>query len=126
MTFISFLILCSAFFILKEAIFVYQKLNMVNSPSKRQQSSFASQGIKYKCYFLSALFVTLIFRSFSLVFISISSKVWVLASSSVAFWDFPTFLLVVSFSFFTYYLAKINIEVERSNADRNNFIKSPD
>ncbi len=35
--------------------------------------------------------------------------------TSIVAWDFTTFLTVLSFSAFTYYIAKLNIEVERLN-----------
>lgn len=35
--------------------------------------------------------------------------------TSIVAWDFTTFLTVLSFSAFTYYIAKLNLEVERLN-----------
>lgn len=51
------------------------------------------------------------------MYLSISSDNWIYVISSVAFWELPALFFVTSFSFFTYYLAKINIEVERNNHD---------
>lgn len=36
--------------------------------------------------------------------------------TSIVAWDLPTLLLVFSFSFFAYYMAKLNLEVERINS----------
>lgn len=61
------------------------------------------------------IFYNIIVRSFSLVFLGIESKQWLLAVTQIILWDLPTFFVVTSFSFFTYYIAKLNIEVERVN-----------
>jgi hypothetical protein len=50
-----------------------------------------------------------------LVLLCVSSGKQLLVVTSVVMWDIPTFLVVISFSFFTYYTAKLNIEVERIN-----------
>lgn len=39
--------------------------------------------------------------------------------TSIIVWDIPTLLLVNSFSFFAYYMAKLNIEVERLNSSED-------
>ena len=56
-----------------------------------------------------------IVRSLSFLLIAFARNDWLLIMTSLVVWDIPSFLLVVSFSFFTFYLAKLNIEVERTN-----------
>eukprot|EP00347_Sterkiella_histriomuscorum_P007765 403347645 len=40
--------------------------------------------------------------------------------TSIVAWDLPTFLLVFSFSLFTYYVAKLNIEIEKDLPNNGN------
>jgi hypothetical protein len=42
-------------------------------------------------------------------------KSWSIIMTSIVIWDLPSYILVITFSFFTFYLAKLNIEVEKIN-----------
>ncbi|CDW80487.1 UNKNOWN [Stylonychia lemnae] len=88
---ISFVIFIVSFqVILKQAIVNFKFRN------KNGLSSNLSQGQLFKGLFFVCLFVT-----------SLS-------------WDLPTFLMVISFSIFTYYLAKLTIEIEKENKTGEN------
>mmetsp|Transcript_2466 Transcript_2466/g.2413 ORF Transcript_2466/g.2413 Transcript_2466/m.2413 type:complete len:119 (+) Transcript_2466:191-547(+) len=110
---LGLIVFCAAFCVLKESITAL-KMTSPSTPSF-SLANVSSQGIKYKCLFLITLFIALLARSLSFVYKSLSSIRWLMVAVTEFIWNLPSFFILMSFSFFIYYLARINIQMERNN-----------
>ena len=87
--------------------------------SSLRYSQLASVGISEKIRSNQAFFIA---RSGSLGIFGISLLLQEgVAMTSIITWGVPTMLTVFSFSLFTYYIATLNIQIERSNSDRSTY-----
>lgn len=85
----------------------------MNEEDQKEVSKLSKQGSAYKKWFFVSLAFICVLRAVSLLMLGIFFTSWHMMMTSVILIDLPSLMLLTAFSFFAYYLYKLNEMIER-------------